>query len=106
MRRQNKNLGLIYLRRSGKRQELSLEMQLEWALKEAQRQEVKVDATKDYLEFMLENGLFSNKSIRLDNAVSGSDLGRPGFNALMDDALAGVKVTHLYIHKRDRFARP
>jgi len=50
--------------------------------------------------------LRSYKDIRLDDGITGADLTRPGFLAVSKDALADKTISHLFIYKRDRFARP
>jgi hypothetical protein len=98
--------GLIYLRRSGKRQETSLNTQLEWATREAKRLGVRIEATSADLQHMLDDSLYSYKSIRLDNGISGSDLMRPGYGALNRDAVSDRSNSHALIFKRDRYSRP
>jgi len=106
MAARKKHRGLIYIRRSTSRQELSLPAQLEWALKEAAKLGVVVDASLADLQFMQEKGLVSYKSIRLDDGRTGADMERPGFMALQKDAVADKSISHIFIHKRDRLARP
>ncbi len=98
--------GLIYLRRSGKRQETSLDTQLEWAIREAKRLGVRIDAAPADLQHMLDESLHSHKSLRLDNGITGSDPTRPGFAALNHDAVADPSISHALIFKRDRYSRP
>ena len=98
--------GLVYLRRSGKRQETSLSTQLDWAIEEAKRLKIRLDASASDLEFMRTKRLHSHKGIRLDDGVSGSDLDRPGFMALNRDALSYRGISHVLIFRRDRFSRP
>lgn len=98
--------GLIYLRRSGDRQETSLEKQLAWALHAAKQHAVAVDATVEDLVYMQDHGLHTYKSLRLDNAVTGSDLERPGLTALCRDAAGDRNVSHVFALKRDRLGRP
>ncbi len=98
--------GLIYLRRSGDRQETSLEKQLTWALGAAREQQVIVDASLDDLQYMQVNRLHSCKSLRLDDAITGADLERPGLKALVDDAMDDVANSHVLAFKRDRLGRP
>ena len=100
------NRGLIYLRRSGKRQETSLYTQLEWATREAAMLEVTIDATASDLEYMRAHSLHSYKSIRLDDGITGSDPTRPGFMALIRDARSDPSISHVLIYRRDRFSRP
>lgn len=99
------NDALTYLRRSSDRQELSLPAQLQWALDQAAKLGVRLDATLADLEYMQKHKLHAYKSIRLDDAVTGADLNRPGFLALIHD-LEGSHYWGAFIYRRDRFARP
>src|SRR5262249_40624008 len=88
------------------RQESSLQTQLEWALAEASGRNIPLEASKQDLEYMQARRLSSHKDIRLDDNVTGADMQRPGFTALNRDALSDRGVSHIFIYKRDRFARP
>jgi hypothetical protein len=101
-----KNSGLFYGRRSTEKQEASLPTQLNWALKQAEKQGVRLDASLDDLGAMIDQGLSANKGMRIDNGISGLDLSRPGLLALNKDAIADKAISHVFIHKRDRYARP
>lgn len=81
-------------------------MQLTWGIEEAPRLGVTLDASAADLQHMLDNCLHKYKSIRMDDGLTGADPNRPGFLALIDDALSDTSVSHVLIHKRDRFARP
>lgn len=106
MSARTKSNGLVYLRRSDGKQETSLEKQLDWALSEAHKLGVKVDATMAELAYMQANGLNVYKSIRLDNAITGADLTRPGLKALIEDAGNDRSCSHIFVFKRDRLGRP
>ena len=106
MATRTKARGLIYLRRSGDRQETSLRTQLEWGLAEAQRCGVAVDAQLDDLDYMQSHRLHEYKSIRLDDAITGAELDRPGLNSLVEDARADNGISHIFVYKRDRLGRP
>ncbi len=101
-----KNRALVYVRRSTDKQAISLPAQVEWAVAAALKHEVALDASVADLELMQANALHSYKAIRLDDGVTGADLTRPGFLAVNRDVLADRAVSHLFIYKRDRFARP
>src|SRR5439155_4784931 len=101
-----KNRGMVYLRRSSGRQETSLETQLEWGCAEAARHGVVLDACLKDLRHMQGHRLSSYKDIRLDDSITGADLDRPGFRHVNQDALSNKAYSHVFIHKRDRFARP
>lgn len=106
MAARNKGRGLVYLRRSTGKQESSLKTQLEWALAEAGKHNVALDACPADEEHMRANRLSSYKDIRLDDGITGADMKRPGFLALIRDVLANRAISHVFIHQRDRFARP
>ena len=101
-----KSRGLIYLRRSGDRQESSLQSQVEWALKAAEDHGVHVDASLDDLKKMQAENLSSYRSIRLDDAISGSELKRPGLDALQKAVAADQSISHVFVYRRDRLGRP
>ena len=100
------NEALAYLRRSTGKQEASVHNQLTWAIEEALRYKVRLDATIADLDHMLAHGLTRYKGIFMDDGVTGADLERPGFVAFRASATARREVSHLFIHMPDRFARP
>lgn len=100
------NSGLTYLRRSTSGQELSLEMQLRWAIERAKELHVDLDVSLADLAVMTKEGLHSYKAIRVDDGVSGSELARPGLQACIRDAKADKRISHVFVHKRDRLSRP
>jgi hypothetical protein len=106
MAARSKNRGLVFLRRSSGKQESSLQAQLEWAIGEAARHEVRLDASLDDLAYMQAHGLHSYKDIRLDDAITGADLDRPGFVALQADIILDPSISHVIFMRRDRLARP
>jgi len=101
-----KNRGLIYLRKSSAPQETSLEKQLTWALDAAAQEGVEVDACLADVQHMQLHGLHTYKSIRLDDAITGSDLRRPGLVALVEDATNDASISHIFVYKRNRLGRP
>jgi DNA invertase Pin-like site-specific DNA recombinase len=106
MKIRNKCRGLIYLRRSGDRQETSLEKQLTWALDAVRQHDVIVDATLEDLKYIQDHHLHSYKSIRMDDAIAGDDLQRPGLIELINDSQADESCSHIFTFKRDRLGRP
>src|SRR5438477_151608 len=101
-----KNRGLLYARRSTDKQEISLPSQLDWAVATASQHGVALDAGPADLTHMQALRLHSYKAVRLDDGITGADMTRPGFLALNRDALGDRTVSHVFIYKRDRFARP
>jgi DNA invertase Pin-like site-specific DNA recombinase len=101
-----KGRGAAYLRRSGDKQETSLEKQLTWALGAAKQQGVPFDATLGDLQYMQAGRLHKYKDIYLDDALSGDNLERPGLKALIEDFHRDKDRSHLFTFKRDRLGRP
>lgn len=100
------NEGRVYLRRSLSKQETGIVEQLNWAIAEAAKAQVRLDAAPADLQHMVGHGLTHYKHIYLDDGITGSDLNRPGFVACRQEALRDSRVSHLFIHISDRFARP
>ena len=98
--------GIVYVRRSGDKQETSLEKQLTWAMHAAEDHAVPIDATLEDLFHMQANRLHRHKAIYLDDALSGDDLERPGLKLLIDDCHRHGECSHLFVFKRDRLGRP
>ena len=101
-----KDKGLIYLRRSTDSQENSLQMQLAWAIRRASELGVNIEASTDDLQTMQSQRLHSFKSILLDDAISGTEMDRPGFSSLQKDAKNDTSISHVFVQKRDRLGRP
>lgn len=95
----------VYLRRSTGKQQSGVYSQLEWAVDEARRYGVTLDADREALDHMLAHSLTRYKGIYLDDGITGADLSRPGFTAFRQDAKADRSISHLFIHMPDRFSR-
>lgn len=101
-----KNQGLTILRRSGDRQETSLEKQVLWAVDAAQKQGVTLDASLEDLVWMQKKRLHKHKALRLDDAISGDELDRPGLTSMLLDACSDSRISHVFAFARDRLGRP
>lgn len=106
MSSRKKDKGLVYLRRSTDSQENSLQMQLAWAIRKADELGVNIEASLDDLQTMQAKRKHSFKSIRLDDAISGTEMNRPGFSSLQTDAKKDPSISHVFVQKRDRLGRP
>ncbi len=99
-----KNPGLTLLRRSSGKQELSFPSHLGWAIQAAEEMGVVLDRRLTDIEHMQAERLSECKSFCLDDSISGANLCRPGFQAMVERALGDKRVSHVFIYKRDRFA--
>ena len=102
----SKGRALAYLRRSTDRQEISLSAQLDWARGQAAVHGVELDASPADLAHLRDKGFSSYKGLRVDDGISGADMNRPGFLALIGDAQRDPTISHVLSYRRDRFARP
>jgi hypothetical protein len=97
---------LVYLRRSDSHQELGIHNQLEWAIAEAAKHRVSLDAAPMDLDLMEREGLNQYKAIYLDDGITGANLQREAFTLFRNTALRDKSISHLFAFKSDRFARP
>ena len=103
---QDAGRALIYIRRSDDGQEASLGQQLEWARATATKVGVPFRGTVADIHEMQRKRLHHFQDIYMDDAISGGDMTRPGFLKFLRDAQADRSITHVYVFKRDRLARP
>ena len=98
--------GLLYIRRSMPGEGLGPEAQFDWGVTRAR--ELNVPLYADRAEFFktLESGGGQAGNVYVELGVSGSELSRPVFDRLYSRALNDAGVTHVFIHMRDRLARP
>jgi predicted site-specific integrase-resolvase len=106
MKSRPKNRALMYERRSDDGQEASLKQQFDWAKAKSEAIGVPFRGTYADIEEMQRKRLHRRQDIYLDDAISGGDLTRPGFRQFLKDAIADTSVSHVYVFKRDRLARP
>jgi DNA invertase Pin-like site-specific DNA recombinase len=97
--------GRVLLRRSTSMQEKSLEFQLDWAISRARELGVVVNASRVDLHYAQQHGLHRYNDIYVDDAVTGSDLRRPGLTAFLQDVKRDHTVSHVFVYLPDRLAR-
>ena len=105
MNTSRKGRGLFYHRDSGGKAEMTPAQYVEWARREA-KEEVLFDGTPERIEAMIREDRFADGDLFLDYDVKGNLLSRPGLDALFREALGDPRVTHIFIPRRDRLARP
>ena len=106
MKSRPKGRALVYERRSHDGQEASLRQQFDWATDTAAKVGVPFRGTFADILDMQQQRLHHRHDIYLDDAVTGGDMRRPGFQKFLHDAIADRSVSHVYVFKRDRLARP
>jgi len=106
MNRPEKSTGVFYHRDSEGHSELAPPQYVEWARGEAARLGVSFSGTADAINSLIANRKSFAGDLFLDYGISGNQLSRPGFDALRARVLSDSTVTHLFVSKRDRLARP
>ena len=98
--------GLFYTRDSAGHSELAPPQYVAWARREAVRLGVAFAGTPEAICAMVAQGRSAEGDLFLDYGISGNRLSRPGFDAFRKAALRDAQVSHLFVPRRDRIARP
>lgn len=98
--------GLFYTRDSLGASEMAPSGYVKWAAATAQQDGVNFRGTGDQIDRMRRDRLSAEGDVFQDLIVKGNVLDRPGLNALFAEAERDRSVTHVYIPRRDRLARP
>ena len=106
MKRATCGRGLFYNRDSGGKHETTPPRYVTWAGRRANDLGVTFDGTPEVIERMIQSGEFHQGDIFLDYDVKGNLLSRPALDAMREEALRDQCVSHIFIPRRDRLARP
>lgn len=98
--------GLFYTRDSAGHSDLAPPQYVTWAQGEAKRRGVTMGGEAASATAMIQQGLSVQGDLYLDYGISGNHLSRPGLDAFRQRALSDLTVTHLFVPRRDRIARP
>ena len=101
-----KKRGLFYHRDSGGRHETTPGQYVEWAQRRAIELGVSFVGTPECIDEMIRDGQSANGDLYLDYEVAGNILSRAGLDAMFREAQQNDNVTHIFIPRRDRLARP
>ena len=97
---------VLLLRDSQGRSDQSFVQYLPWVRQEAARLGLKFRGDEAAATRMVRDRLSADGDIYLDYGVSGNDLLRPGLAALRRRVEADPDVSHVFVPRRDRMARP
>src|ERR1700722_9852561 len=106
MRRPAHGRGLFLTRDSGGKHEMTPAKYVEWAATEAQKLGVNFTGTPAQIDSMIRDGKSAEGDIFLDYDVKGNVLSRAGLDAIKSLIKRDSSVSHVFIPKRDRLARP
>ncbi len=107
-RKRHVGRGVMYGRRSQSksRQENSFAYQVEVAVRRAHDVGVPLAVDAALVAEAERTGACNIGDLYVDDGVSGSELNRPGLDKLLADLRADRTISHVFVHKRDRLARP
>ena len=98
--------GLFLSRDSGGKHETTPRQYVIWAQRRATALGVSFTGTPDAIEEMIRSDSHASGDLFLDYGVSGNKLSRPGLNALINTIKHDHTVSHVFIPRADRLARP
>lgn len=106
MKRSNQGRGMFYSRDSLGLHEMTPGEYVRWAQGKAKDLGLTFEGTPERIEKMIRTGRSVDGDIFFDYGVSGNVLTREGLNAMVEQALDDPSVSHIFIPRRDRLARP
>jgi Resolvase, N terminal domain len=98
--------GLFYTRDSGGKHETTPGQYVRWACQKAEQLSVRFDGTPGRIDEMIRSAQSRNGDLFLDYGIQGHRLSRPGLDALFDEVRRDFTISHIFIPRRDRLARP
>lgn len=97
---------IFYSRDSGGKHETTPGQYVGWAQTEAQKLGVQFSGTAADIEELIASKGSQSGDIYFDNCVAGNLLSRPGLDALLKSIESDNGISHVFIPRRDRLARP
>jgi hypothetical protein len=104
--RPDKGRALFYSRDSGGQHDQSPAAYVEWACSQSDSLGVRFTGTADGIKQLIKSGQPNCGDLFFDNCVSGNLLSRPALDALKAEIRRDPAISHVFIPRRDRFARP
>jgi hypothetical protein len=98
--------GVFYTRDSGGEHEMTPPEYVDWARRRSAEIGVTFDGTAEGITAMIRTGIAQKGDLYLDYCVKGNVLSREGLNALLREVQSDRRISHVFIPRRDRLARP
>lgn len=104
--RSTQGVGLFYHRDSKGSHDQTLPEYVEWARARARELKVEFDGAATRIVDMAMSGTCASGDLFLDYGVAGNLMSRPGLDALIQRIKSDPRVSHVFVARRDRLARP
>jgi DNA invertase Pin-like site-specific DNA recombinase len=105
-RRSGKGRALFYTRDSGGKHEMTPGQYVLWAAQKAKECGLEFSGSPAQIEQMIRYNIPAQENVYQDYNVAGNVLSRPGLNALLREIENDFNVSHVFIPRPDRLARP
>lgn len=97
---------VFYSRDGSGQHEMTPAQYVRWAQRLSADMGLSFDGTEERIARLIKSDLPSLGDLFFDNAISGNQLERPGLAALKAEVKRDQRVSHIFIPRRDRLARP
>ena len=104
--RPDRGRALFYSRDSGGKAEMTPSQYVTWACRESKKRGLSFDAEPRDIDTMVQTGQYQFKDLFFDYNVKGNHFDRKGLEALLAEIERDANVSHVFIPRRDRLARP
>ncbi len=98
--------GLFYTRDSGGKHEQTPAQYVQWAVRGAEQFKLVFAASPQLIIDMIRLGQSVRDDIYLDYVIKGNTVSRPALDALFERVERDSTISHVFIPRRDRLARP
>lgn len=101
-----KNRGVFYSRDSGGEHDQTPTQYVQWAIRRSEEMGVQFTGVPDNIRQMIRNGQPVSGDLYFDNCISGNQMSRPALDALRERVKSDGSVSHIFVPRHNRLARP
>jgi hypothetical protein len=105
-KQQQTGRAIFYTRDSGGKHEMTPTEYVGWARRNADELGLRFDGTPTVITDMIRDQSSHRGDLFLDYGVAGNILTREGLDALLKELMTDSEISHIFIPRRDRLARP
>ncbi len=105
-KRPDRGRALFYTRDSGGKSEMTPGQYVRWAARECATLGLAFNGTEEQIQLMIDRHCAAEGDIFQDQDVAGNILSRPGLEAILREIERDRTISHVFIPRPDRLARP